>query len=169
MFTVAGVSSLTFLLSYLCYQQCILQTHMKYCKLLLRDVTNTLLKRSVGSQWWLVRLHGHYHHGLDHRMHDVDHLRLMSWCHIGLCDLHCWPCWHHCRRARAVLVVHRHPFANVPSLAVELSLRLPLPLRPTVHHRWFVIAPSITIHCHCAWVLLPLHSRHPSHLFEWLC
>jgi len=24
---------------------------------------NKLLKRSVGSRWWLVRPNGHYHHG----------------------------------------------------------------------------------------------------------
>jgi hypothetical protein len=33
-----------------------LANHEKYHKLLLRDVvTNTLLKRSVGSRWWLVK------------------------------------------------------------------------------------------------------------------
>jgi len=41
-----------------------------YRELLLTDVANILWKRSVGSQWWSVRPHGHYHHGSDHRTHD---------------------------------------------------------------------------------------------------
>ncbi len=57
-FTVDWVSSLKFLSSNLCYQRYISPTIAKYCELLLRDVSNTLLKRSVGSRWWSVRPHG---------------------------------------------------------------------------------------------------------------
>ena len=60
-----------------------LATIAKYCKLLIRDVTNTLLKRSVGSRWWSVHPHGHYHHGSDNRMH-----KGARWM-VGLC----WVRW----------------------------------------------------------------------------
>ncbi len=51
--------------------------------LLIRDGTNTSLKRSVGSWWWLVHPHGRYHHGSDHRMQEG-----AQWM-VGLC----WVRW----------------------------------------------------------------------------
>ena len=47
----------------LCYRRYISVTHNINCELLITDVANTLLKRSVGSRWWLVHQNGHYHHG----------------------------------------------------------------------------------------------------------
>ncbi len=51
------------------YPQYISPTHPKFCKLLLSDIANMMGKRSVGSRWWLVCQHGHYHHGSDNRVH----------------------------------------------------------------------------------------------------
>jgi len=58
--------------------------HKIYCKLLIMDIANTLLKRSVGSRWWLVGPHGHYHHGLDHRTYEGAQLT------VGLCWVRWW-------------------------------------------------------------------------------
>ncbi len=43
----------------------------KGCKPYTPKVHNVLWKRTVGWGWWSARPHGCYHHGLDHRMHDV--------------------------------------------------------------------------------------------------
>jgi hypothetical protein len=68
--TVIGCIIFDIFVKQLCYPGYISPTHPKFCELLPRDVANMMRKRSVGSRWWSVCLHGHYHHGSVHRMHD---------------------------------------------------------------------------------------------------
>jgi len=63
--TVGGSTSLTFLSKLYRKSHDISSPHVNHCKLLVKLTINTLEKRSVVSQWWSVRPHGHYHHGSD--------------------------------------------------------------------------------------------------------
>ena len=67
--------------------------------------------------------------------------------------------------ARFLVVQHRR-FTITPSLVVELTLqsRRPLPLRRSLHHPQFAIAPSIAAHCCCALGPSPPRSGRPSPL-----
>ena len=80
--TVAGCIIFDIFVEQLCYPRYISPTHSKFCELLLRDIANKTGKRSVGSRWWSVCPHGHYHHGSVHRMHDGS--MVDSWGRPGL-------------------------------------------------------------------------------------
>ncbi len=68
--TVVGCIIFDIFVEQLCYPRYISPTHPKHCELLLRDIAYIMWERSVGSRWWSVCLHGHYHHSSVHQMHD---------------------------------------------------------------------------------------------------
>ena len=96
------------------------------------DVANTLLKRSVGSRWWLMHSNGHCQHGTvlgedaeykkQIKIKYFFRLKINS---LSICRLPCWPPRQRCAAlSKAVLVGAVVSSLSLPPLPSLLPLSL---------------------------------------------